>query len=784
MATPWQWLGRRSLFGKYVTTFVGLVIAVLATSGGAEIWFAYRDRKAELLQAQVEKADDGAQRVEQFLAELQRQISWVTRASTVTQAQRRADYERVLRHTPAIAQLIELDSRGRKVLRVNRSGTVTGSSEDYSHAPVFQAANALSAWLGPVTFAADGPHMQIAVADSGSDPGVTIADVELKYLSDIVNGIQAGPGVYAYITTASGMLIAGTNPLRPLRGRELSHLPQIAALGHTADGTISVGRNLDGESVLAASAPIPKMKWWLLVEQPLAQALDPVYDLLGRLAVILVLALVLCIGAGILLARWMTVPIQAVRAGAARLAAGQFNQKIEIHTGDEIEALGDEFNDMAARLQDSYAKLELKVEERTRDLAQSVRELQALEEVGLALAASLDLSAVLATIVMRSVELAAADGGAIYSYDATRHAFNLAEAHGLDPAFVAAVKEVRIKRTDGLLNEVAARKVPVQIPQIANAQDFPLRGATLNAGFRSALIVPLVGPEDLLGVLVIERRREGYFPAATVGLMQTFANQSVLAMRNARLFHQVEDKGKQLAIANEHKSLFFANMSHELRTPLNAVLGFAELLQDGLYGELPERAKQVLTRIQANGTHLLGLINDVLDLSKIEAGELTLSLADYSMRNVIETVVAATDSLARTKGLYVATNIISDLPLGHGDERRLTQVLLNIVSNAIKFTDKGGMTISVEAAGSAFRLAVTDTGAGIAPEDQARIFDAFQQVDNTITKEKGGTGLGLSISKRFVEMHGGQIGVTSMPGAGSTFEIIIPIHANGQMEAA
>jgi signal transduction histidine kinase len=311
-----------------------------------------------------------------------------------------------------------------------------------------------------------------------------------------------------------------------------------------------------------------------------------------------------------------------------------------------------------------------------------------------------------------------------------------------------------------------------------------LREPTLAAGFHSLLVVPLVGVEGVLGALAVLRHATGGFSENTVGLMQIFADQSVLAMHNARLFREVEDKGRQLALASEHKSQFFANMSHELRTPLNAVLGYTELLADGLYGDIPERAKQVLERVQINGTHLLALINDVLDLSKIEAGELSLGLEDYSLRNVVETVVAQAGSLAQAKGLALVSDIGNDLPKGSGDERRLAQVILNIVSNAIKFTDHGSVTISASAANGMFEIAIKDTGSGIAPDDQARIFEAFQQVDNSNTRTKGGTGLGLSISRRLVEMHGGTIGVESTLGAGSIFYIRLPIRVGEQREAA
>jgi signal transduction histidine kinase len=266
--------------------------------------------------------------------------------------------------------------------------------------------------------------------------------------------------------------------------------------------------------------------------------------------------------------------------------------------------------------------------------------------------------------------------------------------------------------------------------------------------------------------------------------MQTFASQSVLAIQNARLFREVEEQGQALAVASQHKSQFLANMSHELRTPMNAVLGYAELLVDGIYGALPEKALGVLERIQSNGKHLLGLINDVLDLSKIEAGQLALSLDDYSLTGIVQAVVASTESLARGKGLQLRTEVAAGLPLGRGDERRLTQVVLNLVGNAIKFTDTGEVVIGATAANGFFTISVRDTGPGIAEADQARIFEEFQQVDNTSTRKKGGTGLGLAISKKIVELHGGTLAVESAVGHGSTFRILVPIDVAEKQQAA
>ena len=257
--------------------------------------------------------------------------------------------------------------------------------------------------------------------------------------------------------------------------------------------------------------------------------------------------------------------------------------------------------------------------------------------------------------------------------------------------------------------------------------------------------------------------------------MQSFASQSALAIQNARLFQEIEDKSRQLELASQHKSQFLANMSHELRTPLNAILGYTELMQDGLYGELPAKTTEVLDRVQKNGKHLLGLINDVLDLAKIEAGQLVLGIEGYSMQDVVQTVVSATESLAAAKKLPLKVEFSKDMPQGQGDERRIAQVLLNLVGNAIKFTDVGEVRIAAKAVDGKFRVAVVDTGPGIPDAEQARIFHEFHQVDSSNTKKKGGTGLGLAISKRVVELHGGRIWVELEVGKGSTFQFELPI---------
>ena len=294
-------------------------------------------------------------------------------------------------------------------------------------------------------------------------------------------------------------------------------------------------------------------------------------------------------------------------------------------------------------------------------------------------------------------------------------------------------------------------------------------------GYRTVLVAPLLRGGAAIGAIIVRRMDVNPFSADQIKLLETFADQAVIAFENVRLFNEIQDKSRQLAEASQHKSQFLANMSHELRTPLNAILGYTELVVDGIYGTPPEKMQTVLKRIESNGKHLLGLINAVLDLSKIEAGQLKLDLAEYSLRDLAYTVHNAVEPLAVDKKLKLKAEVAADLPQGHGDERRLTQVLLNLVGNAIKFTDAGEVVIKADASGGVFNLSIRDTGPGISAADQAKLFQEFQQADNSITRQKGGTGLGLAISKRIIEMHGGRIWVESSVGQGSTFFVTVPI---------
>jgi GAF domain-containing protein len=394
-----------------------------------------------------------------------------------------------------------------------------------------------------------------------------------------------------------------------------------------------------------------------------------------------------------------------------------------------------------------------------------------------------DLRSVLQTLVESAARFCDADKANIIRE--RNGGFYSAEAYGYSRQFMDYVQAIPFKAERGTASGRALlERQMVHIADVKADAEYTLVEGQRLGDYRTILCVPMLRESVAIGVLVLTRSEVRPFSDKQIELVTTFADQAAIAIENVRLFDEIQEKSRQLEEASKHKSQFLANMSHELRTPLNAILGYAELILDSIYGEPTEKMRTVLERLQANGKHLLGLINDVLDLSKIEAGQLTLSLDDYSLSDVVHGVVSAVEPLAAEKRLAFKAEVAPDLPTGHGDGRRLSQVLLNLVGNAIKFTDKGEVAIRASATNGAFTVAVCDTGPGIAPGDQAKIFEEFQQADSSITRKKGGTGLGLSIAKRIIEMHGGRIWVESEPGKGSTFYFSLPVRVETQMGAS
>ncbi len=611
---------RRRLLRRYVALVAALVVAALLTSGLTELYFSYQDNKKALSRIQSEKASSAAASIDEFLDSILRQVRVVSPPPFGTGAaamdERELDYERLLQRVADVVSVSYLDASGRECLRVSQADlTARQCGRDLSSTPQFVDARADGTYVGPVYFfRGSQPRIVVSVAESGAGRGVVTAEVDLRFVDDVISQTRVGEAGYGYAIDSRGLLVAHPETNLVLKRTSFASLPQVRAALEGADpepSSVTVGRDPAGREVLSAFQTIDPLGWRVFVEEPLSEAFAPLDSTIRRTALLLVLFLALAIGTSVVLARRMVRPIVAMQAAAARIGAGALDQRIEVGRGDELGSLADEFNRMAAQLQESYAGLEQKVDERTADLAAALAEL--------------------------------------------------------------------------------------------------------------------------------------------------------------------DEKSRQLEAASRHKSEFLANMSHELRTPLNAIIGFSQVLREGMVGGVNEKQAEYLDDILSSGNHLLSLINDVLDLSKVEAGQVELELAPFSLQEALERGVVMMRERATRDGVTLTLAPASQVELVPGDERRVRQVIFNLLSNAVKFTPPGGsVDVSATQVNGEVRVSVADTGPGIAPEDRERIFEEFQQTAAGL-EQREGTGLGLALSKRLVELHGGRIWVESEPGSGSTFTFTLPV---------
>ena len=518
-----------------------------------------------------------------------------------------------------------------------------------------------------------------------------------------------------------------------------------------------------------------------------------IFQIYGAIALLTLIIAAIWLTSIFITRRYISSPLLKLQESASLIARGDLDTFVDKSSSDEIGILAQHLDGMRGSIKQLFAELseskikleeysrtlEEKVEIRTKELERSVEELKALGEISKAVSSTLDLEKVLTSIVRHAVQLSNADTGTIYEFAEDNQTFVPMINYGMSTEIIKLLKDLNLRVGDQtVIGQAALNRAPEQVPDLMKVPNYPLP-SILNEDFRALLALPLLRKDRLIGGLIVRRKEPGKFPTSVVKMLQTFAAQSVVAIHNAQLFREIEEKGQELEIANKHKSEFLANMSHELRTPLNAILGFTELIIDNIYGDVPEKIQEVLGRVEKNGRHLLSLINDVLDLSKIEAGRLKLSINDYSMQGVIEAAVTSVEALAMEKKLDLKINIREDLAKGKGDEQRISQVILNLLGNAIKFTDQGEVKVEAKISNGDYLVSISDTGTGLTAEDQQKIFEEFRQADGSSTRKKGGTGLGLSISKKIVEMHKGSIGVESTLGEGSTFWFTLPIRAEG-----
>ena len=1133
---------RRRLFWKYVIFFSLLVTVALLASGLIEIYFSYQESKVVLSALQREKAQAAAVRIESFITEIERQMGWVTQPRAVATApleQRRFDFYRLQRQVPAITEISYIDPTGREQVRVSRLAMdVFGSQADLSADPRFTEARARRLYRGPVYFRKESePYMAIAIAE-GAQGGVTAAEVNLKFIWDVVSQIKVGKAGQAFVVDGQGALIAHPDISLVLQKTDMIRLEHVKAAltpspspGDASD-TATVARNLKDQRVLTAHVTIPSLRWTVFVEQPLEEAYAPLEASVQRTALLELVGIGLSVIVSLILARTMVKPIRALQAGAAQFGEGNLTGRIAVRTGDELEGLAEQFNSMAGKLQESYAGLERKVEERTHelsealeqqtataevlrvisssptdlqpvmdavaensarlcdasdaqifriegdllvrvagqgdvpiaptpdlealqqriipglvtgravlerrsvhvedvtaeldeeypaakplaaasgtrtilatpllregvpigvilirrrdvrpfsdkqiklletfadqaviaienvrlfqelevrnrdltesleqqtatagilgvisssptdiqpvmaavvesaarlcdaqnaqifqiegglmrlvarhgpvkssleagesrpltrgsvsgrvaldrqtlriddlrvdleaeypdiaaairrqgiaatvgvpllregvaigaitafrtearpftdqqvalletfadqaviaienvrlfqelqarthDLSQSLEETGALSEVIRAVSSSLHLREILDAVARRALTLAGADGCGIFEYRPDRGAFEAVVSQGISQRFLDSVP---IGMNQGTLGQATQSGEPVQMSDVQAVPDYPFQDLFVAEGLRAVLTVPMLGGDVARGI-VLFRRTPGEFEERVVTLMRTLADQSKVAIANAHLFREIEEKSRLLEVANQHKSEFLASMSHELRTPLNAIIGFSEVLLQRMFGELNVKQDEYLQDVLSSGRHLLSLINDILDLSKVEAGRMDLELAPFHLPQAIQDTLTLVRERAARHGIDLSVEMDGRLGEFVADERKIKQVMLNLLSNAVKFTPEGGrVDVRAIPTDGAVEISVTDTGIGIAPENQELIFEEFRQVGGDYAHKREGTGLGLTLARKLVELHGGRIWVKSQVGQGSTFTFSVP----------
>ena len=1116
------------LFRKYLLLLLTLVSGVLLASGAISVYFSYQEHRTALGSLQEEKAVAAASRIEQYIRQIQQQLAFAALpqldASDVEL--RRIEFLKLLRQVPEVTDIAQLDGDGREQVLVSRLGMdVLRSGKDRSQDPAFRNAKRGQPWVGPVYFRKETePYMTIAIRSGGDGSPVTIADVNLKFIWDVVSRIKIGDKGKAYVVDRSGYLVADPDIGLVLRKTSMSDLAHVkeAAEKPSYDEDAVLSRDLAGTPVLVSFAPIESLDWRVFVEQPVAEVYAKLNASILRTGLLLLAGLVISAIGALALARGMVRPIRTLSEGAQRIGEGNLDQRIDVRTGDELEALADRFNRMTAQLRESYAGLERKVEERTHELTNSLEQQTAISEILRVISSSpTNVQPVLDTVAERAAHLTHAPFSRIMLVDGvqltpaseywdgkltadagrqgtvpvpldrssisgraaldrdTVHIADIApllatefagarenmqrfdcravlsvplmrggDAYGaivlarhapglFAPDQVAlvqtfarqaaiaidnvrlfnqtkealdqqtaiseilrvisgsptdvqpvldAVAERALRLCDaaqsviGLVEDANIRFVAgfgstsnavgevvpltrglvigraivdralVHVDDLANVaeDDYPA-GRTMQAriGHHTTLAVPLLreghaigaislwrmetrpftgkeislvqtfadqsalaidnvrlfnetrealdqqrasgevlaaisnsiadttpvfdkiltscehlftgrlvgvtlvgddgrihmvachGPgrneldkifptpvdmETGTGVAILERQalhwpdvergdgvptrmrqgcaaigikaitfapmmwegrgigaifvgREhaGPFSDKDIALLRTFADQAVIAIQNARLFREIGDKSRQLEVANQHKSAFLASMSHELRTPLNAIIGFSEVLLAKFFGEINEKQEDYLNDIHTSGRHLLALINDVLDLSKVEAGRMELEPSTFDAPAALGDAMTLIRERAMKHGIALGLEVAPDVGPIDADERKFKQILLNLLSNAVKFTPDGGrVDVRARRADGALEVAVRDTGIGIAPEDQQAVFEEFRQVGNHYTSKAEGTGLGLALTRRFVELHGGRIWLESAPGKGSTFFFTIP----------
>ncbi len=774
--------GGRLLRRTFIIALV-LVSGGLITSSVVELYFRYRESVEGIEALQREMAQGAAFKIQQFVQDIRKTM----RASTQTQEivtsgltdAFRFELIKLLKIAPAITEVTALNSDGREKIKMSRIQTVLAEElGDRSKDEAFVRARSGATYFGSVYFVRQSePYMRIGVPIerfAGDVIGVLIAEVNLKYIWDVVSQITVGRNGYVYVVSREGDLIAHPDISLVLQKRNLRDLSQVmAALAGTPIVSVTTP-NLAGQEVFPAYALIPELGWAVLVERPVGEAYALLYASMLRSAILLLVGLGMAALASYVIGRRVVRPVGILRQGAERIGSGDLDHRLEIKTGDEFQTLAEEFNSMAGQLQESYANLEQKVEDRTRELSESLEQQTATSDVLRVIASSTtELQPVLDTVIESAVKLSSASQGHIRQYDGE---FLRAVAHcNESPEQVVALRETLIRPVpEGLTGRAFLECRPNHVVDL-QAEPGAHPNLALQTGQRTALAVPLLREGTPIGTITIWRDFVEPFTDKQIELLKTFADQAVIAIENVRLFKEIQDKSVELEAANKHKSQFLANVSHELRTPLNAIIGFTRVVLRKTEGQIPDLQKGNLQKVLISSEHLLGLINGLLDLAKIESGRLEVFAEPFRLEDVVKVATSTVEPMLKDGRVRLVKDIAPDLPPINSDRDKLKQVILNLLSNAAKFTEQGEIKVSAWQENGSLKLVVSDTGIGMKQEALAHIFDEFRQEDMSTTRKYGGTGLGLAIVKKLINLLGGEVGVESEVGEGSKFTITLPV---------
>jgi signal transduction histidine kinase len=780
---------RARLVRDYFLISVLLVGGGLITSGIIEIYFRYQESQQHLAQVQREIAAGAAIKIERFVHEIHNTLKGATRSREIAPkgltTEFRFELEKLLLIAPAVTEAIALNEKGAIQVQASRLRTVLPEAKkDLATSPPFLQAKKGKSYFGAVYFVRGSePYMTIAVPIerfAGDVIGVLQAEVNLKYIGDVISNLSIGKAGYAYVIGRSGELIAHPDISLVLQRRNVSQLESTKAAfsgkARTDSGRALVTPNIQGKEVLSASALIADFGWAVIVDRPVEEAYEPVYASMYRSSTLLLLGLGLALLASFLLARRVIYPLRVLREGVERIGTGDLGYRLSLKTGNEIEVLADEFNKMTHQLQESYANLEHKVEDRTRELTESLEQQTATSQVLSVISSSpTDLQPVFETILANAVRLGSTDYGAIFKFDG--ELFHIAAVHNVSQQLMTNANRTVWPSRATAVGRVGLDKRIVHISDVTSDSEWQPPEEYHREGIRTVLAVPMLKEDILVGAIAVYRREMKPFAESQIALLKTFADQAVIAIENARLFQEIQEKNEQLEAASKHKSQFLANVSHELRTPLNSIIGFTRIVLRRSEGKIETLQKENLQKVLISAEHLLNLINGLLDLAKIEAGRMEVYAETFKLEEIVRVATATVEPMLRNGNVRLVTEIAADLPPIKTDRDKLKQVVLNLLSNSAKFTEKGEIKVAVWSVNGSMKLTVSDTGIGMNQEALNYIFEEFRQVDMSTTRKYGGTGLGLAIVKRLVNLLGGDINVESEEGKGSKFTITLPLGA-------